>query len=277
MSCVGAALGLLCTSRARGVRGWARSRWLVVGAVSIGGTGIWVMHFIAMLGFTVSGTPIRYDVPTTLASAGIAILVVGLGLFIVGFGGDRVAALLLGGLITGSGVACMHYLGMAAVNIPGWKGYDDGLVALSVVIAVVAATAALWCTLRVRGGWAVTAASLIMGVAVSGMHYTGMAAMHVHVDNRGAALAGADAFQFLLPLIIGISLITGALLGTIAMSPNEDELRAHADLMQRMAARRDHVEWTDRALIPGGRTAPSTSSRSVEVGERERPSAFERR
>ncbi|MCI0687849.1 MAG: hypothetical protein L0Y54_11520 [Sporichthyaceae bacterium] len=108
MSCVGSALELLCTSRARAVTGAARMRWLLVAAVSIGGTGIWVMHFIAMLGFTVDGSAVRYDVLMTMASMGVAVAIVGVGLCIVGFGGQRASALLTGGVITGIGVACMH-------------------------------------------------------------------------------------------------------------------------------------------------------------------------
>jgi NO-binding membrane sensor protein with MHYT domain len=235
MSCVGSALGLLCTARARGVTGAARVRWLTLAAVSIGGTGIWVMHFIAMLGFSVSGSAIRYDVGLTMLSMAIAVVVVGIGLLIVGFGGERLVPVLGGGTITGLGVASMHYTGMAAVQVRGVIHYDDIKVAASIVIAVVAATAALLFALRVRGPWATGAAALIMGVAVSGMHYTAMAAMSVQLDDEHATLAGANAFQFLLPLIIGISLVAGALLGVIALSPNEDELRAEAEMMERIA------------------------------------------
>src|SRR6185437_2579657 len=63
VSCVGCFLGLRCTTRARAYQGSARARWLTLAALSIGGTGIWVMHFIAMLGFSIPGEPIRYNVP----------------------------------------------------------------------------------------------------------------------------------------------------------------------------------------------------------------------
>src|SRR5262245_66674196 len=105
MSCVGSALGLLCTARARCVSGAARTRWLIVAAVSIGGTGIWVMHFIAMLGFSVSGSAIRYNVGLTLLSMGIAVVVVGIGLMIVGFGGERLVCVLCGSMDYGMGLS----------------------------------------------------------------------------------------------------------------------------------------------------------------------------
>ena len=238
MSCTGAALGLSCTSRARAVTGRARSRWLVLGAISIGGTGIWVMHFIAMLGFTVPGLPIRYGVLATVASALIAVLVVGFGLFIVGFGGNRVPALLFGGLFAGLGVASMHYLGMYAMHLPGTVHYDGIRVLQSVIIAVVAATVALWFTLRVRGVAATTFATLLMGVAVCGMHYTGMSAMRVFHNGTEAAPHGASAGQLLVPLIMGISVVTVVLTLIVGIWPSEDEMRDEAELDAALEAHR---------------------------------------
>src|SRR5580698_2595128 len=110
MSCVGCFLGLRCTTRARAHQGAARARWLAVAAVAIGSTGIWVMHFIAMLGFSIPGQTIRYNVPITVASMVLAVVVVGIGTFIVGFR-EGTRPLLLGGVIIGCGVAAMHYVG----------------------------------------------------------------------------------------------------------------------------------------------------------------------
>src|ERR1700684_775821 len=86
MSCVGSFLGLRCVTLARAYDGFARARWLSLAAVSIGATGIWAMHFIAMLGFTIPGQQIGYNVPMTVASMLVAVAVVGVGLFIGGFG-----------------------------------------------------------------------------------------------------------------------------------------------------------------------------------------------
>ena len=99
-----------------GLPGAARARWLTLAALAIGTTGIWVMHFIAMLGFAIPGEIIRYNVPFTILSMVIAVVVVGIGVFIVGFGRAGNGPLLLGGTIIGLGVASMHYLGMAAVQ-----------------------------------------------------------------------------------------------------------------------------------------------------------------
>jgi NO-binding membrane sensor protein with MHYT domain len=234
MSVLGSFLGLRCTTRSRACTGAARVRWLLVGAVSIGITGIWVMHFIAMLGFTIPGEVIHYSVPITVVSMLVAVTVVSIGLLIVGFGGTGYRPLLLGGLVTGIGVAAMHYSGMAAMRMPARMSYNPQLFALSVVIAIVAATAALWAALNLRGIRASLGAALVMGVAVSGMHYTGMAAMHVFSGSSAMAMNGASAEAFLLPLIIGISVITFLLTATVALSPTEDELSAEAELMRRI-------------------------------------------
>src|SRR6266581_3498996 len=137
-SCLGCFLGLQCTARARAMRGAQRIRWLLLAAVSIGTTGIWVMHFIAMLGFTIPGQVITYNVPITILSMLIAVAVVCLGLFIVGYGRESPFRLIMGGVIAGLGVASMHYSGMAAMRMPAAMSYRPGLLVLSVVIAIVA-------------------------------------------------------------------------------------------------------------------------------------------
>jgi NO-binding membrane sensor protein with MHYT domain len=240
MSCLGAFIGLRCTTRARAYSGRARARWLALAAVSIGVTGIWVMHFIAMLGYTVPGETIRYNVPVTVLSMLLAVTVVGVGLFIVGFGSDGYRPLLIGGVIAGLGVASMHYMGMAALRMNAAMTYHVPLLLLSVVIAIVAATAALWAALRLRGVLSTLGAAMIMGVAVSGMHYTGMAAMSIHAAGAGTGMlmGGATAEGFLLPLIVGISVLSFAMTATIVLSPSETEILSDADLMERIGQAR---------------------------------------
>ena len=243
-SCLGCFLGLQCTARARAMKGADRARWLLLAAVSIGAAGIWVMHFIAMLGFTISGQVITYNVPVTILSMLIAVGVVSVGLLIVGFGGQGLIPVLLGGTIIGIGVASMHYVGMWAMRMPDTMGYNGRLVILSVVIAIVAGTVALWAALRLGGVRHTLYASLIMGVAVSGMHYTGMAAMHVRAAPGGGMAAmggGASAQAFLLPLILGITAVTFVLAAIITLAPTEAELREDAALMERLAKRSEEA------------------------------------
>ncbi|MGW0206055.1 MHYT domain-containing protein [Streptomyces sp. NPDC003233] len=227
MACVGAALGLRCTVRALATTGRSRRNWLVTAASAIG-TGIWTMHFVAMLGFRVSGTDIRYNVPLTILSLLVAMVVVWAGVFAVGYSRDRTRALLLGGLTTGVGVASMHYLGMAAVRLHGDIRYDPLLVGVSVLIAVVAATAALWAGLNIKSPLAVTVASLVMGAAVSSMHFSGMFAVSVHVTPSGETLPGATAMQFIFPLAVGLGSYLFITAAFVALSPTADEREASA-------------------------------------------------
>src|SRR6266566_7443111 len=101
MSCLGAFIGLQCTARARASTGRARVGWLLLAALSIGTPGIWVMHFIAMLGFTIPGQTIRYNVPLTVLSALVAVIVVSFGLLVVSLSRGGIGPLLIAGTITG--------------------------------------------------------------------------------------------------------------------------------------------------------------------------------
>jgi NO-binding membrane sensor protein with MHYT domain len=212
LSYLGCLLGLLATARARRAERPARARWLVLGAWSIGGTGIWVMHFMAMIGFGVAGSGISYDVAVTIASWLAAVIVVGIGLFIVGYGRPSAWKILAAGVLTGVGVVAMHYSGVSAMHVNGTISFDRNLVIASVVIAVVAATVALWFTVAIRSvKWIVVAAG-VMAVAVCGMHYTGMYAMRVHLHPEGSELTGVSALDFVLP-IVGFVLAVIVVLG----------------------------------------------------------------
>jgi len=234
VSCLGAFLGLRCVMQARVNDGRRRKGWLCLAAVALGATGIWAMHFIAMLGFTIPGQTIQYSVPLTLASMLLAIVVVGAGLFIVAYGGGGWKRLLAGGVIVGLGVASMHYIGMEAMVMPDSMSYSPLLVAASVVIAVVAGTAALWIGTWVRGWLPTLGASMVMGAAVSGMHYTGMAAMRV---SPGAPMAmdGVTGEALLLPMIVGIGLVSLILTIVISLSPSEEEMAMDERVRQNLA------------------------------------------
>ena len=244
MSCLGAFIGLRCLTRARVYSGRTRALWLSLAAIAIGATGIWAMHFIAMLGYSIPGQTITYNIPLTIISMLVAVAVVAIGLFIVGFSqSQRLTPLLTGGVIVGLGVASMHYLGMEAMKIPDMMHYNAVLIALSVLIAIAAGTAALYAGLKVRGIGATLGASALMGVAVSGMHYTGMAAMSVFATSSagvyaaGAGGSGATATSFLLPLVLGIAVFTFLATIVIMLAPSEDDIVADAQLARRLAER----------------------------------------
>src|SRR5258706_2418562 len=159
-------------------KGWRLALWLSGASLAMGGGAIWSMHFIAMLACRL---PVRvaYDVRLTLASLLVAILVTGVGLATVGVGRPRVPKLLAGGAFTGLGGAGMHYTGMAAMRLPAQTKYSPALVLGSVLVAILAGTAALWIAFNMRGALQRLASSLAMGVAVCSMHYPGLAAPHI--------------------------------------------------------------------------------------------------
>lgn len=202
MACLGGALGLRCVVRSLHNRQSWKAGWLALGATSIG-SGIWTMHFIAMIGFQVEETRIGYDVGLTLLSLAVAIVVVGIGVFAVGYRGASVGTLSTAGIVTGLGVAAMHYLGMSALKLNADIEYRTSTVVLSVLIAIVAATAALWAAVSIRGFLPSLGASLVMGVAVSGMHYTAMAAVSVHLHGAGGSWSGDSPNSLLLPMLLG--------------------------------------------------------------------------
>jgi PAS domain S-box-containing protein len=193
---------LSLAGRVRQARGKARAAWLVASAVAMGG-GIWSMHFIAMLAFD-AGMPVQYEVGLTLASLALAIIFTGIGLSIVAFKGSTATPLLIGGIAMGLGVTTMHYAGMAAMRMAATINYDDMLLVASVVIAIIAGTAALWLSFNLRSLRAKLVSAVVMAAAVCGMHYTGMAAASYtllgHMVHDSPALSPA-----LLAIGIGVA------------------------------------------------------------------------
>ncbi|CAM5304038.1 UvrABC system protein B [Streptomyces hirsutus] len=139
----------------------------------------------------------------TFASLAVAVVMVGIGIFIVGYRGATGTALFTGGTITGLGIASMHYLGMASMSLDGRLEYNTLTVAASVAIAMAAATAALWAAAQAKGFLWSVGASVVMGLAVTGMHYTGMAALEVHVHGTADPATGESAAALLAPMMLG--------------------------------------------------------------------------
>jgi NO-binding membrane sensor protein with MHYT domain len=163
--------------------------WVAGAAVALGGGAIWSMHFIAMNAADM-GMPVAYDALLTTASLAMAIAASGFGLYVVGRGEGSTTKLLVGGTLTGLGVALMHYTGMAAMIMPAKITYDPTLFNLSLVIAVVAATVALWLAFNLRGNLQRFGSAIVMGIAVCGMHYTGMFAVKMAPARELVTTAG---------------------------------------------------------------------------------------
>jgi len=205
--------GRLSTASGRGVYGW-----MTGGALAMG-LGIWSMHFIAMLAFHLP-IPVGYDLAITLYSLAASVGASAYALWLVSRPQLPLPRLLAGAVLMGSGIATMHYLGMAAMRMQPGIDYDPLWFAASILVAIGASGAALWIALRLRREGRYTrllrlAASLVMGLAIVGMHYTGMAAASFAPGSIcGAAVDGGLETRWLAVLvivttlgIIGITLI----------------------------------------------------------------------
>ena len=159
--------------RMRASSGWPRYAWLAAAALAMGG-GIWSMHFVAMLAFSLPGMEVSYDLTLTMISLALPIAVTALGFLVASRSGAGTLALSASGLLTGIGIAVMHYAGMAAMRMPADLRYDRLWVAVSLLIAIGAATIAIWLASRNVGFIQRLAAAVVMGLAISGMHYAAM-------------------------------------------------------------------------------------------------------
>jgi NO-binding membrane sensor protein with MHYT domain/two-component sensor histidine kinase len=165
--------------RITAARGRLRLAWLAGGAIAMG-LGIWSMHYIGMLAFDLP-VPVLYDWPTVLLSLLAAVFASLVALFVVSRPKLDLPRAVVGGAIMGSGIATMHYTGMAAMRLPATYTYRPSLLILSVVLAIVISMVAIWLTFRLReedqasAGRKIACAAM-MGAAIPVMHYTGMAA-----------------------------------------------------------------------------------------------------
>ena len=205
------AAGRLVTSKGR----MSLGNLLTIG-VSLGGVGVWSMHFIGMLALQMD-VGSSYSMTETFASMLIAIVATAASVAIAAKQPDSLPRLLVAGLFLGMSVAAMHYLGMFGLKIYGFVTWDMALVGASMLIAVVAATAALWLAFNSPTTQSRVVASLVMGVAVCAMHYTGMAAADfVCTTPERSAIPQGTGFiaTFRLPLLV----ITTTVMLTILLS-----------------------------------------------------------
>lgn len=198
--------------------------WLFFGALSMG-LGIWSMHFIGMLAFSLP-IKIAYDPSITIASLVIAVVTSGFALAVVShlavINQSKLDAPILaaGGVVMGAGICGMHYTGMAAMNMVPPIRYSPTLFASSMVIAVTAAIAALWLSFILRSEASLIRritlrilAAAVMGLAIAGMHYTGMAAAQFDATAICATSSASTLSNAELSYAISISV-----LGILAMT-----------------------------------------------------------
>jgi diguanylate cyclase (GGDEF)-like protein/PAS domain S-box-containing protein len=175
-----------------------RRLWLAVAAAAAGCV-IWTTHFVAMLAFQ-AGVPVTYDIALTVLSLLVAVLVTGGGVVLALDGSgpwDRAG----GGAVIGLGITAMHYLGMSAVELPGYLSWDWSLVVASVLAGCVLGAGAITVALSGSGRWAAPAAGLLLALAISAMHFTGMASAWVHLTGQPVSNSAA-----LSPTLLAINI-----------------------------------------------------------------------
>ena len=208
------------TGRIATAKGRAAYLWMGGGALAMG-IGVWSMHFIGMLAFSLP-IDLGYDLALTAFSLLIAVLSSGFALWLVSQPSLPALQLGLGALIMGAGIACMHYTGMAALRMLPGIDYDPTLFGASLLIAVGASAAALWIAFRLRRHTPYVRqirglAAVVMGFAIVGMHYTGMAAANFPEGSFCGALGGGLQGEGLvyLVLITTLAVLAVALLTSV--------------------------------------------------------------
>ncbi|HEY1271919.1 MAG TPA: MHYT domain-containing protein [Terriglobales bacterium] len=224
--------------RTTAAKGRVRLAWLAGGATAMG-LGIWSMHYIGMLAFSLP-IPVLYDWPTVLLSLLAAIFASAVALFVVSRKQMGWVSALVGSVIMGGGIATMHYTGMAAMRLRATCSYDPLLLTLSVLSAIAISLVALWLTFRFREDvkiqplWRMCSA-VVMGAAIPVMHYTGMAAARFMPSSEVPDISHAVSTSTLG--FTGVSVVTLLVLGVAIISSAFDR-RFSAQRVQLHASER---------------------------------------
>ena len=241
---------LRLSARVARTNGVPSKLWLVGGALAMG-MGIWSMHFIGMLAFSLP-IALAYDIPTTVASLVIAIIASGFALTIANRPQISLLHLCIGAVLLGSGISSMHYVGMAAIQITPMLTYEPSLLAASVAIAIGASFAALWLFFRLRRGtsWlmrlARIGAAFVMGLAISGMHYTAMAASRFAAGSF--CVGGGIIDQRWLALTVAVPAVAVLSITTILLVYDahlESHTRKHNAQLEHANAQLEHAATHD--------------------------------
>jgi PAS domain S-box-containing protein len=231
-------------TRMRAASGRASRAWLVAAAVAMGG-GIWSMHFVAMLAFSLPGIEISYDPFQTLLSLLIPIVVAAGAFAVVG---RHPRALLASGFAMGFAISGMHYTGMAAMRMAASIDYDPLWVVLSIAIAISASIVALWLAFTNTDAVQRLFAGLVMGLAISGMHYAAMVGASFAPAASNVARAGyVGVGQAPLAFLLGGTTIMILIIGIAAAVYD----RAAAERAGREADALRHSEERFRLLVEG--------------------------
>jgi diguanylate cyclase (GGDEF)-like protein/PAS domain S-box-containing protein len=165
--------------RARIAHGRARAVWIALAGAATG-CGIWATHFIAMLAYE-PVLPVTYDIGRTALSLAAAVAITTVGLAFAATQRSRMAGL-IGGAIVGAGIACMHYIGMSALKLPGFLLWSVDLVILSIMLGILFAAAAMSVAVRIANFTTMLAAAVLLTLAILSLHFVAMGALQIASD-----------------------------------------------------------------------------------------------
>ncbi len=192
----------------------AVNKALLMGAAFAIGGSIWSMHFVAMLAVQLP-IIIRYDLLMTLISGLVSVLMTAVALLIVSTGAYSFKRIVVAGIIMGLGISSMHYVGMAAIRGNCSISYSTLWVVISIGVGMAASTASLWSAMALHGVWRRIVAALVMGISISGVHYTSMAGTTFLAIDKAIIFSQPILSPFSLGLVTAIStfiILGGALL-----------------------------------------------------------------
>jgi diguanylate cyclase (GGDEF)-like protein/PAS domain S-box-containing protein len=216
--------------RARQTAGRTRALWIVMAGAATG-CGIWATHFIAMLAYE-PGVAIGYHIGLTALSLIAAIALTSTGLALAVYLPARFGAA-LGGAVLGAGVASMHYLGMAALQLPGRVTWSWDLVAASIMLGMLLGSAALALAVRRSDRRATAAAAVLLTLAIVSHHFTAMGAVEIIADPTRSV----DPFAFSPTLLAwAIANVAMAVLGMSLASAFADRRLREKDRLIAIAA-----------------------------------------
>ncbi len=236
-------------------KGRVRAAWLSAGAAAMG-VGIWATHYVGMLALTMP-VPVTYHLPTVVLSLLAAVAASGVALFVVSRPKMSIWQEVAGSVVMGSGIAALHYVGMAAMRCAAVIVYDRRIVALSIALAIATSLVALKLSFRVRDEKRTSRrkilSALVMGAAIPLMHYTGMWAATFHrseitpdlTDAIGISAIGIAAISITSFLILGVAIASSFFDRFMATRKGDLNLARERELyFQTMAEAVPEIIWT---------------------------------
>lgn len=226
--------GITLFKRAQGKVGGARVKW-IIGAGAATGCGVWATHFIAMLAY-VPVVPIAYGVPLTLLSLAVAAGITGIGFGFAVYGPPMIGAV-AGGAVIGAGVASMHYIGMSAVEMPGYINWSWDLVTVSIAAGMLLGASAVIVAKRNDTKRSLATAALLLTLAIVSHHFIAMGAVEI-IPDPTRAFGGLSASPTSLSVVIAsiaIGILGVCLVGAFADRKSKEQLVLLSDALNTMS------------------------------------------